>query len=301
MTREASMQASDLINAGLALIPIPYGEKGPKHKDWNQRSQTITSPEQAYLLTNKNIGLAHAYCTPTPTCALDLDDAKKAYRFLLKHGINLKTLFGDPNAVAIWSGKPNSLKLLFRLPENTEPLETKVIKSDDNKTVLELRCASKDGRTLQDVLPPSLHPLGTQYKWIGDGDPRFIPIIPPELLTLWLTFAAETGNEKSPNRTSPAGTYSSPETPREIATLISALQYLTADRDYESWRDIVWAILSTRWSCSEEIARKWSESAPNRFNEASFNTVVNSYREDHPKPITVGTIYFLAKLRGWNV
>jgi putative DNA primase/helicase len=159
----------------------------------------------------------------------------------------------------------------------------------------------KMARPFKTSLPPSLHPEGTQYQWLGNGDPRFIPAIPPALLALWIALKAETGNDKATRRTRPTNPYSSPETPREVATLISALQHLTADCDYETWRNIVWAILSTGWSCSEEIALRWSESAPDRFSEASFNAVVNSYREDHPKPITVGTIYHLAKVRGWNV
>jgi hypothetical protein len=49
---------------------------------------------------------------------------------------------------------------------------------------LELRCASRDGSTVQDVLPPSIHPeTGKPYELLGDI--AQIPEIPPALLVVW--------------------------------------------------------------------------------------------------------------------
>jgi hypothetical protein len=75
---------------------------------------------------------------------------------------------------------------------------------------------------------------------------------------------------------------------------------IDADCDYETWRNIVWAVLSTGWSCAEDIAYEWSKSAPDRFDEDAFWLVANSYTPDHTSPITVGTIYHFAWLGGWN-
>jgi hypothetical protein len=50
-----------------------------------------------------------------------------------------------------------------------------------------------------------------------------------------------------------------PEKPENIARVKSALSALNPDCDRDLWRDICFAIHSTGWSCSEEIARSWSK------------------------------------------
>jgi hypothetical protein len=50
-----------------------------------------------------------------------------------------------------------------------------------------------------------------------------------------------------------------PETPDNIARVQSALAAINPDCDRDLWRDILFAIHSTGWSCSEEIARSWSK------------------------------------------
>lgn len=53
-------------------------------------------------------------------------------------------------------------------------------------TVLEFRCGTREGLTVQDTLPPSIHPdTGRPYRWGGKGDWRAIPEIPAALLAVW--------------------------------------------------------------------------------------------------------------------
>lgn len=166
-----------------ALVPIAAGTKGPKGKGWNQRTRCITAADQCDQLQG-NVGLAHAY---SGTCAIDVDDLAKAGPWLAKHGVDLAALLSAPDAVGITSGRAGRTKLLYRLPEDVAPLPTKALTSDAG---LEFRCATVDGLTVQDVLPPSIHPeTGTAYAWwVGDdlvghwSDP---PVLPPELLVLW--------------------------------------------------------------------------------------------------------------------
>ena len=83
---------SEMLQNGLALVPIPFGQKGPKSKDWNLRSNCVIAPSQLNALKGMNIGIAHAYCTPTPTCALDIDHYKHAKAWLNMHGIDLRAM-----------------------------------------------------------------------------------------------------------------------------------------------------------------------------------------------------------------
>jgi hypothetical protein len=181
------MRATDLISSGLALVPIPLGKKAPIAKGWNLKSNSITRTLNANVLNGMNIGLAHAYCAPVPTCAIDIDHYPSAKDWLATHCIELDDLLLAPDAVVIRSGKKYSLKLLYRLPMGSVAIETKQIIGSEGKMSLEFRCATKTGKTVQDVLPPSIHPSGSQYEWKGNGSPLALPTIPSELLQLWIS------------------------------------------------------------------------------------------------------------------
>jgi putative DNA primase/helicase len=294
------MNNAELIQSGLAVVPLPYGQKGPTAAGWNLRSNCITTPSQADQLLGKNVGLAHAYCTPTPTCAIDIDNFKQAKAWLATHSVDLKLLLLTPGAVVIWSGKEFSLKLLYRLPPGVPALESKKINGNDGKSTLEFRCATKEGKTVQDVLPPSIHPDGHQYQWLGQGDPLNLPEIPSVLLELWLVLIRNEARVAHRRFTLIPLKSLSPESPRRVATISAALNHINADCSYESWRNVVWAVLSTRWTCAEDLAQAWSMTAPDRYREDTFWRLVNSYMPDHSAGISVGTIYYHARKGGWN-
>ncbi len=287
----------DLLKSGFALIPIPFGTKRPILKGWNLRENVITDPSQASVFSGKNIGLAHAYCSPEPTYSLDIDDYRFSEQWLEKQGINLRSVLDRKDSVVVSSGKKFSLKLIGRLPRELGVLESKKISTPNGTSALEFRCATRDGLTVQDVIPPSRHPGGTNYEYLGKGNPLEPPYIEDDLLQVWLDVLAQqkpTSRPKCcPNLRIPST--SIPETPRKVAELVGALYCIDADCPYEIWRDIVWSILSTGWNCAEDIAEKWSASAPHRFSEAAFWDVVNSYDPYRTNAITVATIFFHAQ------
>ncbi len=91
---------------------------------------------------------------------------------------------------------------------------------------------------------------------------------------------------------------STPQTPRAVSRVEYALSQISADCSYITWRNVIWGLLSSGWSCSVELAMTWSKTAPELYNEAVFNNVVDGYdptRKDSP---TLGTIYYLAKKGG---
>ena len=227
--------AIDYVAHGMALVAIPKGQKGPDTKGWNGSANAITDPERASEL-NGNIGIAHAYCSPLPTMALDIDDLPEARIWLADRGVDLEALLDADDAVQISSGKKDSRKLLFRLPEGTSPIPTKQI--TDPKTgemILEFRCATASGLTVQDVLPPSIHPeTGNPYQWAGKGDWRAIPTIPSALLTVWQSLLKPTAT-KSRGSWPNAGDSSEVTLPPEtIQHLRSALLSMRAD-DRDLW------------------------------------------------------------------
>jgi len=282
-----------LLSNGIALVPFEPLTKGPTRKGWNEKHNVLTHPNQANVAANMNIGIAHAYCTPDATCAIDLDDFKAARTWLASNNIDLMALLYANDSVVIHSGKINSLKLIYRLPLGMT-LPSKQIKTTRNTMMVEFRCASANGLTVQDVLPPSLHPSGKQYQYVGNGSILAIPTLPNELLQLWLSLAAP------PARNAKKVISTQEETERNKAVVLAKLGYISADCDYCTYRDVVWSLLSTGWSCAEEIAEAWCKTAPLRFEEDDFINVVNSYSPNVPNPITLGTLDFLARKGGYH-
>ncbi len=290
-----ALTVEELLKSGLALVPVPVGRKGPSAKGWNLRENAITQSCEANRLVNKNVGLAHAYCEPTPTCAIDIDDYPKAKRWLSIRQIDIKALLLEHKAVVIASGKKNSIKILYRLPHETGALVSKQVKCNAGSMMLEFRCASRDGKAVQGLLPPSRHPSGSTYQWMGQGSPLKIPTIPKHLLYIWLQLIG-TGNKKPHTQTC----NQSLETPRRVARVREMLSFIDANCDYFTWRGVVWALLSTGWSCATELAWEWSETAPMRFNEDGFWALAESYKQEIEDGHSIGTIKYFARLGGWN-
>lgn len=174
--------ALDYIRAGWALVPIPKGAKGPRGEGWNTRERCVTREADAGKLT-ANLGLAHAY---SGTCVIDIDGMDGARKWLADRGVDLDAFYSAPDAVRISSGRPNRGKLLYRLPAGVAPLPQKKVANGD----LDFRCGTTTGKTVQDVLPPSIHPdTGKPYVWeYGDdliGDWRSPPELPAALLDVW--------------------------------------------------------------------------------------------------------------------
>ncbi len=297
--------ASEYVAYGMALVAIPIGRKGPITPGWNKEEDVITDPDSAASLTG-NVGIAHAYCWSSPTMALDIDDLPKAHKWLEAHGIDLDALLNAGDAVQIVSGKEGRAKLLYRLPEGLAPVESltikeKVVVEGEAKqiTTLEFRCATRDGLTVQDVLPPSIHPdTGQPYRWGGKGDWRNIPVITDDLLTLWRTELASQTAHRQHHKNLATSKHGVDDTPRKRAHLNVVLTFISADCTYELYRDMVWAILSLGWHDSEGLAKAWCLTAPHRFEEDDFWNVANSF--DASRTPTMGTIIYYARAGGWN-
>jgi len=289
-----------LWNKGLSYIPIPLGQKGPTTLGWNRPENCITAQEDALKLKNKNVGIALAYCEPVVAC-FDIDDGRLTKRAFEHNHLNLLDILKSSGAVFA-SGRSNSLKALYTLPDNIGPLVTKQHKNE-NTTIYELRCASKNGLTAQDVIPPSIHPSGSQYTWLQGGLDSIKPM-PECLLEHWLKLLeGEKSSAISTNETLTLPNDYIPtfeaETPQRVALLRDQLHYINPDCHYTLWRDVIWGVLSTGYESATGIAMEWSLKAPHRWNEEKFISIVNGWSPDRYGP-TLGTIYHYARQGGWN-
>lgn len=267
----------------LAFIPLHPNSKSPKAYRWNQKENCFLTPAPPCKLDGINIGLAHAYCDPV-TCCVDVDHLPSANKWFADRDIDLMALLTSSAAIA-GSGRKNSLKAYYTLPTIKTTLAVKV----DGLVAFEFRCATKDGKTVCDVIPPSMHPSGTQYEWMQGGLSQ-LNSLPECLLALWDELLATTKPHKQHRIDQEL------DTPRRVAVIRDLLRYINPDCDYEMWRDVVFSILSSDYLAAEEIAREWSEGS-NKFDTASFNSLVKSYKSGS---FTIGTIYHYARQGGYR-
>lgn len=298
---------AQLIESGLRLVPIAYGQKTPVHSGWNRSEAVIGDVSKVYCLDGKNIGLAHAYCQPSPTCAIDLDDFNESQSWFVENGISIIELLENENAVSIWSGKSNSRKLLYRLPSGRGPMITKTVINANGKTTFEFRCGTKNGLTVQDLIPPSRHPSGSDYIWTGRGNPLDIPIIPSKLLEIWSSLENHRSDQPVLSRSISDSeqphvgiNHKKAETPRAVAEVRLMLSHINANCDYCTWRNIVWGVLSTGWHSAIPLAREWSASSFESYSESKFNELVRSFDTHLKSCPTLGTVLFHARRGGWR-
>jgi putative DNA primase/helicase len=284
---------NEMVRSGLQLIRVPRGRKGPVTPDWNLPGNAIKDEADTEQLLGQNIGLALAYCQPKPVGSIDIDNLPEAENWLQRQGVRLTDLLRDPHAVGLQSGKKNSLKIFGAL---SEPLPSVRILGSDGSMALELRCADAKGRTLQDLVPPSVHPSGSFYSFIGGGSILRRPDMPNTILEIWQSeIVRRQGKCLARSRVGEKRLSTWAETPRNIAIVKDMLSKVSADCDYQMWRNTCWAVLSLDWSCSEDLAQAWSRTAPERYNEEAFWLVVNSYDPHVASPITVGSLVHYAR------
>lgn len=256
-----------------ALVPIPVGKKGPTARKWNERNRCRLSPNW-----NGNVGLAHAY---SQTCAIDIDNLALARRWLALKNVDLDALLEAPDAVKVSSGRPNRAKLLYRLEA---PVRSKKIIIDE-QSVIDFRCADSGGLTMQDVLPPSLHPdTGKPYEWqLGvAADWRELPEIPPELLAVW----------QAQLEPAPRPENAEPHAPVDINLIEARLADHDPDCDRDQWVKTLAAIHYETHGSEDglNLADAWSAKGTKYKGRKDVLTRWRSFKLDHANPVTIASL-----------
>jgi hypothetical protein len=270
------------IRHGWSLVPIPPSSKGPNFKGWNKKENCLQLGTQ--LPPDFGVGLAHAY---SGTMALDIDDLESARHLLGQHNIFVDLLLSAPDAVTIESGNPGHHKLIYTMPFGATLASKKI--RHEGKTAYELRCATADGLTVQDVLPPSRHPRGTTYQWGGNGNWQRLPTIPDALLTLWQSLIeadqAKTIRNEGASNTS-------------LDEVTSALHAIDPSCDRQTWIECGMALHSTGHSEGFDLWNDWSSASP-KYNAREMTSQWNSFK-DRQDGITIGTLFHHAQEAGWK-
>lgn len=251
------MSFPEYVAAGWKLCGIDLGHKAPTYTDWNEPEKALTPKEAEGV---DGAGLMHSL---SGTAALDLDDLELARPWLLERGVDVDALMAAPNAVMISSGRPNRGKLLYKLK-----LPMRTLKPKDSG--LELRSATAGGKSVQDVLPPTIHPNTKKpyaWKYADDliGHWSNLPPMPASLLALWRGLLAEIPNTPDVG-TSPSQAGAN--------TVRKAIYHYIHTRqkdvsDYEDWLNVGMRLHKQTGGAQEglDIWDEWS-SSDKSFNAA---------------------------------
>jgi hypothetical protein len=279
------------IRHGWSLVPIPANTKGPRTPGWNLKQNALKA--QGDLPPGYGIGLAHAY---SGTMALDIDNWTVTTSLLADHGLDLDALYAAPDAVVINSGKPGHGKLLYAMPFGAALPSKKIMHG--GITAYELRCATVSGLTVQDVLPPSIHPETLQpYHWAGHGHWTRLPIIPQGLLDLWGGLLAQ---DKERTIATDGTIDASWEEIRQ------ALDAVPAECTRDEWVGIGMAL---HWAGTQtdqleqalSLWNEWSATAQTKYpGEREILTQWISFKPDKATAVKLGTLFHIAKSHGWS-
>jgi hypothetical protein len=251
---------------GWKLCAIGRGSKSPTYDDWNTPEKLEETTAAAEGL--EGAGLAHA---ASGTCAIDIDNLASARAWLAERGVDIDALLNAQDAVRITSGRPGRAKLLYRM---NRPLRT----IQPRGVGLELRCGTAGGKSMQDVLPPTLHPdtdpktkKPYQYRWeYGEpliGDWRKLPPIPSQLLALWRELLA----------TEPEATVKTngKHEPPQVAIALERLEKVILKRrdpncEYLDWIKVGSQLHHEGGGSQEafDIWKNWSKQATRRFKDS---------------------------------
>lgn len=245
---------------GWKLCAISRGEKAPRYDDWNTPKKLAETSDAAEGLDGA--GLAHA---ASGTCAIDIDNLASAREWLSARGVDIDALLNANDAVRITSGRPGRAKLLYAL---RRPLRT----VQPRGVGLEFRCGTAGGKSMQDVLPPTIHPdTKKPYAWeYGEpliGDWRKLPPIPSQLLTVWRELLAVQGT--------PEPKTNGKHEPPQVAIALDRMEKVILRRrdpncEYLDWIK-VGAQLHHEGGGSQEafdIWKNWSKQATRRFKDS---------------------------------
>lgn len=283
---------SQYIDQGWSLTPIPSGTKGPKSEGWNRKENQLKTINE--LPNYHGVGLMHAY---SGTMALDIDNWDISISEFREKGIDLFSYSTASDSVIILSGKPGSAKFLYKMPFGLV-LPTKKV-AREGREAYSFRCGTNEGLSVQDVLPPSIHPSGKPYQWAGLGHWSRLPMIPGPLLSLWYSLM-QPEIVASPLPTSPANDASWDE-------VQAALLSIDPDVSRDEWIQVGMALHYYGYQTSQldaafSLWNNWSRTSRlSKYpGEHELLNQWNSFRIDKTSTIKLGTMFHLAEKYGWK-
>jgi hypothetical protein len=227
--------------------------------------------------------------------ALDIDNWQSAVELLRRSNIDLQALYDAIDAVIIDSGKAGHGKLLYGMPFGLTLPSKKIV--CNGITVYEIRCATSNGSTVQDVLPPSIHPETLRpYQWSGRGYWTSLPMIPQALLDLWQSLLDQ---DRDCTIDHNAGIDTN------WAEIRQALEHVPGDCSRDEWVNIGMAL---HWSGAQtnqldqalHLWNDWSQTGQTKYpGDREILMQWHSFKSDKSSAVKLGTLFHIARQHGW--
>lgn len=259
---------------GWKLCAIEPGSKAPRMTGWNDESRAIGDPDVAEVLDG--VGICHAY---SQTCCIDFDDLAASREWFRQRGQDIDQWLTAPDAVMISSGRENRAKLLYRLEK---PIPSFKLPG------FELRCASSTGKTLQDALPGTIHPItGLPYTWVyGDelGHWSNLPEMPEGLATIWKAMVKPVS--KIPKASSTFTVLTEADVVRRM------LRDHDPDGGYDDWVGVGMALHHEFNGADEGLVlwNEWSSQGSKYKGEQDLAPHWRSFSSSHDNPRTLSSL-----------
>lgn len=291
------------------LLVTGHGTKEPaKGEPW--RNRAALSPTDCEVISKRHprggVGLRTGR-----VIAVDLDIKHSTVARLMREFVELFS-----GAAPTRIGLPPKALMIYRADARFSKVTSPVFVSPDGaKHKVEILA---DG---QYFVAFGIHPdTDSPYQWVTNENPLNTPLSQLEsikaehglqIVDEFERLAIAMGWRKEGERI-PRSTYLSdpndwtagisrtdPETVENVDRVRSALGTISADCSRDEWRNVLFAILSTGWTCAGELCREWSLTAPDRFDGDGLRNVLDSAKADRPNGITLGTLFAIAKGNGW--
>jgi hypothetical protein len=268
---------------GWYVFPLAPGKKTPITPNGYKDATNDTAIALHKFNHGKlNIGVATG---PSGLVVLDVDGEQGSLWLT-----DMQTTFGLPKTFAVQT-RSGGCHLYFTAPPGI------TIKSSASKIAPNIDIRSAGGYVVGPtswVDADNKGPAG----WYRVIDQSTAAPLPEWLLKI--VVASQTPPRQKPCATKVYTQHTNPETPRSVATLKELLNHIDADCDYEIYRAVIWGILSTGWSCAATLAHEWSLSAPERFEQSTFDALINSHDPERPGSVSYGTLMYLARRGGYR-
>lgn len=269
---------------GYSVIPLMPRQKGPKLGGWSRYCEQLMPPTEAQVHFGKNHNIGLCMGPASNLCAVDIDTddpeiIRKIEKILpvsplRKKGAKGFTIFYKYNGMASKSVK------------------------DDKGNGVDFLSAGR-----QTVLPPSIHPSGIEYKWLGettllDISKENLPELPISAIEQVLElFKVATATPPKEKQQLPAAFYND----ANLDEARHALSFLDADESYDQWVQIGLALQDGFGDDKGfELFNEWSaKGSQNKYDGAAkcfkkFRTL------QYPREITKSTLFYLARQHGYT-
>jgi predicted P-loop ATPase len=157
-----SQAAAQYIAKGWSPVPVPGRSKGPTEKGWNDPARAFSPDDFDY---GQNIGLRLGRVSNELTDVdVDAQEALAAAPVFLLPTAMISGRKSKPESHYFYVTSGHQLTVKFEDPvlKVTDP---------EQATIVELRANTKNGKCVQTVVPPSIHPSGEQITWANGLSP----------------------------------------------------------------------------------------------------------------------------------